>query len=246
MSAPTTHRTALVTGASGGIGTAVVERLAADGFAVAVHYAGNRERAEEVADLARRHDVPTLVVGADVADESAVAAMFDEVERTLGGVDVLVHTAGVMRLAPLAELDLDDLDAMHRTNVRGTFVVAREAARRVRDGGAIITFSSSVVRLALPTYAAYAATKGAVDAVTMVLAKELRGRDITVNAVAPGPTATPLFLEGKPQEAVDGLAAMAPLERLGRPEDIAETVAHLAGPARWVNGQVIYVNGGIA
>lgn len=242
----TTHRTALVTGASGGIGTAVVERLAADGFAVAVHYAGNRERAEEVADLARRHDVPTLVVGADVADEDAVAAMFDEVEGTLGGLDVLVHTAGVMRLAPLAELDLDDLDAMHRTNVRGTFVVAREAARRVRRGGAIITFSSSVVRLALPTYAAYAATKGAVDAVTMVLAKELRGRDVTVNAVAPGPTATPLFLEGKPQEVVDDLASRAPLERLGRPEDIAETVAHLAGPARWINGQVIHANGGIA
>ncbi|MBS2939815.1 SDR family oxidoreductase [Nocardioides sp. J2M5] len=239
-------RTALVTGASGGIGTAIVERLAADGFGLAIHYAGNRDRAEQVADLARRHDVPTVVVGADVADEAAVAAMFDEVEEALGGLDVLVHTAGVMKLSPLADLDLDELDAMHRTNVRGTFVVNREAARRVRRGGAIVNFSSSVVRLALPTYAAYAATKGAVDAMTMILAKELRGRDVTVNAVAPGPTATPLFLEGKPQEAVDSLAAMAPLERLGRPEDIAETVAHLAGPARWTNGQVLYVNGGIA
>lgn len=239
-------RIALVTGASGGIGTSIVERLAADGFGLAVHYAGNRDSAEKVAESARSHGVRAMVVGADVGDEAAVTAMYDEVEQTLGGIDVLVNTAGVMRLAPLAELDLEEFDAMHRTNVRGTFVVVREAARRMRSGGAIINFSSTVVRLALPTYSAYAATKGAIDAMTMILAKELRGRDITVNAVAPGPTATPLFLDGKPQEAIDNLAAMPPLERLGRPEDIAETVAHLAGPARWINGQILYANGGIA
>lgn len=159
---------------------------------------------------------------------------------------MLVHSAGIMLLSPLAELDLDDFDRMHRTNVRGTFVVAREAARRLRGGGAVINFSSTVVKLSLPTYTAYAATKGAVDAMTMILARELRGRDITVNAVAPGPSATPLFLDGKPQEAVDELAAKPPLERLGEPADIAEAVAFLAGPARWINGQVVYVNGGIA
>jgi 3-oxoacyl-[acyl-carrier protein] reductase len=249
MTVSDTHqdaRVALVTGGSGGIGSAVVQRLAADGFAIAVHYAGSRDKADDVARTARDAGAATIVVGADVADENAVAAMFDEVERELGGIDVLVHSAGIMLLTPLAELELDDFDRMHRTNVRGTFVVAREAVRRVRDGGAIITFSSTVVKLALPTYAAYAATKGAVDAMTMVLAKELRGRDITVNAVAPGPTATPLFLDGKPPEVIDDLAAMPALGRLGEPADIAEAVAYLAGPARWVNGQVLYVNGGLA
>ena len=239
-------RVALVTGGSGGIGGAVVERLAAAGFAVAVHYSGSRTKADDVAAAARRAGATAIVVGADVADEDAVAAMFDEVERQLGGVDVLVHTAGIMLLSPLADLDLDDFDRMHRTNVRGTFVVNREAVRRLRDGGAIVNVSSTVVKLALPTYAAYAPTTGAVHALTMILAKELRGRHITANAVAPGPTATPLFLDGKPQEAIDKLASMPPLERLGTPADIAETVAHLAGPARWINGQVLYVNGGIA
>jgi 3-oxoacyl-[acyl-carrier protein] reductase len=156
-----------------------------------------------------------------------------------------VNTAGIMGLSPLADLDLAVLDRMHRINIRGTFVVAREAARRVRTGGAIINFSTSMVKIALPGYGAYAASKGAVDALTLILAKEMRGRDITVNAVAPGPTATALFLDGKDQDSIDRLARMAPLERLGVPTDIAEVVAFLAGPARWVNGQVLYANGGI-
>jgi 3-oxoacyl-[acyl-carrier protein] reductase len=171
--------------------------------------------------------------------------LFDEVESTFGGVDVVVNAAGVMRLAPVADFDLAVLDSMHRTNIRGTFVVAQEAARRVRSGGAIITFSSSVNKLALPTYAAYAASKGAVDSITRVLANELRGRDITVNAVAPGPTATALFLDGKDEQTIERMAKMNPLERLGTPEDIAEVVSFLAGPGRWVNGQVLYANGGM-
>ncbi|MFF7987370.1 SDR family oxidoreductase [Streptomyces sp. NPDC007901] len=239
-------RVALVTGASGGIGRAVAERLAADGTAVGVHYAGNVEAAHEVVAAIERAGGRAVAVRGDVADETAMADAFDMVEKKFDGIDVVVHTAGVMSLGPVAEFGLDDFDRMLRTNVRGTFVVAQQAARRLRAGGAIITFSSSVTRLAAPGYAAYAAGKGAVEAMTLVLARELRGRDITVNAVAPGPTATPLFLDGKDEETVRRLAAQAPLERLGTPADIAETVAFLAGPGRWVNGQVLYTNGGIA
>jgi 3-oxoacyl-[acyl-carrier protein] reductase len=238
-------RVAIVTGGTGGIGRVVSERLAADGMHVVVHYAGNPARAAEVVDGITASGGSAITAPGDVADEAAMSALFDTVERTFGGVDVVVNTAGIMLLSPLAEFDLDDLDRMHRTNIRGTFVVAQQAARRVRPGGAIINFSSSVVKLAFPGYTAYAATKGAVDAMTLILAKELRGRDITVNAVAPGPTATPLFLDGKDEDTVDRLAAMSPLERLGTPDDVAEAVSFLAGPARWVNGQIIYANGGV-
>jgi 3-oxoacyl-[acyl-carrier protein] reductase len=240
-----TDRIAIVTGASGGIGHAVAVRLAQAGMSVAVHYAGNRDRAGAVADEIVAAGGRAMVVAADVADEAQVAALFDQVEAEFGGVDVVVNTAGIMLLSPLTELNLDDFDRMHRTNVRGTFVVSQQAARRMREGGAIVNFSSSVTKLALPAYTAYAATKGAVDAMTLILAKEMRGRDVTVNAVAPGPTATPLFLDGKPQQAIDTLRNMSPLERLGEPNDIAEAVAFLAGPARWINGQIIYANGGV-
>jgi 3-oxoacyl-[acyl-carrier protein] reductase len=243
-STTSTPRVAIVTGGSGGIGRVVAERLAADGMSVLVHYAGNPGRAKEAVDAILAAGGTASSAQADVADENEVAALFDEAERRYGGVDVVVHTAGIMVVSPLAELDLDDLDRMHRTNIRGTFVVDQQAARRVRAGGAIINFSTSVTKLAFPGYTAYAASKGAVDAMTLILARELRGRDITVNAVAPGPTATPLYLEGKEQSVIDHMAQMTPLERLGMPADIAEAVAFLAGPARWVNAQVLYANGG--
>ncbi|MCM2429931.1 SDR family oxidoreductase [Streptomyces sp. RKAG337] len=250
MSAQTTtskssSRVAIVTGGSRGIGRESAERLAADGFAVVVNYAGNQTEADATVSAITAAGGRAVAFRADVADEVSVSALFDIAERTFGGIDVVVHAAGVMTLAPLVDTDLDAMDRMHRTNIRGTFVVDQQAARRLRGGGAIINFSSSVVGLAIPGYTAYAATKGAVEAMTLILARELRGRDITVNAVAPGPTATALFLDGKDEETVAKMAAQAPLGRLGTPQDIAEVVSFLAGPARWVNGQVVRANGGI-
>lgn len=240
-------RVALVAGGSGGIGGAVVRRLAADGMAVVVHYAGSAGRAELLAEQITATGGTAVALPADVADADRMAELFDTVERRFGGIDVVVNTAGVMLLSPLVELSLDDFDLMHRVNVRGAFVISQLAARRLRAGGALINFSTSVTRLRQPAYAAYAATKGAVEAMTLILARELRGRDVTVNAVAPGPTATPLFLEGKSDELVEQIAKAAPLERLGTPEDVAEAVSFLAGSGgRWINGQVLYTNGGIA
>lgn len=239
-------RSAIVTGASGGIGRAVALRLAADGLAVLAHYSGNRERAEETVRQIRAAGGRASSWAGDVADESAMDALFGAAEEAFGGVDVVVHTAGIMPLAPLAELDLDVFDQVQRTNVRGTAVVAQQAARRVRPGGAVVLFSTSITRLQSPGYAAYAMSKGAVEALTLILARELRGRDVTVNTVAPGPTDTPLFREGKPAELIDTIAGLNPMGRLGTPEDIADVVAALAGPARWINGQVLYANGGAA
>ncbi|POX64361.1 3-ketoacyl-ACP reductase [Streptomyces sp. Ru62] len=241
----TNTRVALVTGGTGGIGLAVTNRLAQDGYAVAVHYVGNKAKADEAVAAIKAQGGKAIAVSGDVADEEAMAAAFDATEAEFGGLDVVVNTAGIMLLSPIATLNLDDLDRMHRTNIRGTFVVSQQAARRLRAGGALINVSSSLTRLQFPTYGAYAASKGAVEAMTLVLAREMRGKDITVNAVSPGPTATPLFLEGKDQAALDNLAKAAPLERLGTPDDIAEAIVFLAGPARWINGQTIYANGGI-
>ncbi|MCX5335507.1 SDR family oxidoreductase [Streptomyces sp. NBC_00140] len=242
----TQQRVAIVTGGSRGIGRQVAQQLAADGFAVLVGYAGNKDAADEVVRGIEATGGSAVAARADVGDETEVAALFDLAEETYGGVDAVVHAAGRMLLAPVAELDLDELDTLYRTNIRGTFAVGQQAARRLRPGGALVNFSSSVVGLAFPTYGAYAASKGAVEALTLVLARELRGRDVTVNVVAPGPTATDLFLDGKDEETVARLAAQPPLERLGTPQDIASVVSFLVGPGgHWVNGQVLRANGGI-
>ncbi|MFJ8503866.1 SDR family oxidoreductase [Streptomyces avermitilis] len=239
-------RVAIVTGGSRGIGREVAQRLAGDGLAVVVGYAGNEEAADDVVRTIEAAGGRALAARADVAEKDDVTALFELAENRYGGIDVVVHAAGRMALAPIAELDLDELDALHRTNIRGTFVVAQQAARRLRPGGALVNFSTSVLGLAFPGYGAYAASKGAVEALTLILAREMRGRDVSVNAVAPGPTATDLFLDGKDEETIGRLAAQAPLERLGTPRDIASVVAFLASPAgHWVNGQVVRANGGV-
>lgn len=243
---PLAKRTAIVTGASRGIGASVAERLAADGFNVVINYAGQSQEAEASATAIIKAGGEARAIQADVSDPAAVREMFNIAEKTYGGIDVLVNNAGIMQLSSIADSDDTLFDRHIAINLKGVFNGMREAARRMRSGGRIITFSSSVVGLYQPTYGVYAATKGGIEALTHVLANEMRGRNITVNAVAPGPTGTDLFLRGKPPELVERLSKLAPLERLGRPTDIAAVVAFLVGPdGAWINGQVLRANGGI-
>jgi 3-oxoacyl-[acyl-carrier protein] reductase len=239
-------KVAIVTGASRGIGSAIAKRLAGDGFAVVVNYAAGSAEAETLVKQIEEAGGKAISVQADVSDARAVERMFDAAESAYGRIDLLVNNAGIMKLAALAESDDTLFDRQVAINLKGPFNTLRQAAKRLRNGGRIINLSSSVVGLYQPSYAVYAATKAGVEAMTHVLAKELRGRNITVNAVAPGPTATALFLDGKPQQVIEHLTKLAPLERLGKPEDIANTVAFLAGPdGAWINGQVLRANGGI-
>jgi 3-oxoacyl-[acyl-carrier protein] reductase len=240
-------KTAIVTGASRGIGAAIAERLARDGFAVVVNYAGNTAAAEETKSRIEAAGGRAALAKGDVADPKAVKEMFDIAETEFGGVDVLVNNAGVLTYMPLKDATDELFDRHFSVNVKGTFNALREAAARMREGGRIVNFSTSLVVLRLENSAIYTATKAAVEAMTAIFAKELRGRNITVNAVAPGPTATALFFEGKSQEQIDRFAKMSPMERLGTPEDIAAAVSFLAGPdAAWINGQTLRANGGIA
>jgi 3-oxoacyl-[acyl-carrier protein] reductase len=240
-----TQRVAIVTGAARGIGAATARRLAADGFAVAINYAGSAHEANALASEITKAGGRAIAVKADVSDSAAVTGLFDAVRAAYGGVDVLVNNAGLMKLAPIAKSDDALFDSQVAVNLKGTFNTLREAARTLRDGGRIINLSSSMVRIRQPEYGVYAATKAGVEAMTHILSRELRGRNITVNAIAPGPTATKLFLDGKRQEVIDAFAKLAPLERLGTPEDIAGAIAFLAGPdGAWINGQVLRANGG--
>ena len=245
--ADNSNKVAIVTGASRGIGAAVAERLAADGFTVVINYSGDAKSAEALAPQDRsRAAAGRCRAKADVSDPRAVRGMFDAAEAAFGGVDVLVNNAGIMKLAKIADSDDALFDQQIAINLKGSFNAMREAAKRLRDGGRIINFSTSVVGTKLETYGVYAATKAAVETMTAILSKELRGRSITVNAVAPGPTATDLFLDGKSPELIERIAKMNPLERLGTPEDIASRVAFLVGPdGAWINGQMLRANGGM-
>lgn len=242
------HQVAIVTGASRGIGAAIALQLAGDGYAVVVNYSGNANEAEKVVEQITRVHGRAIAVKADVADQAAVERMFEQAIASFGRVDVLVNNAGIMpsSMPTLAATDEATYDRLFAVNVKGSYNTMRAAARRMQDGGRIVNFSTSVIGLALPGYAIYAATKAAIETMTNIVAKEMRGRGITVNAIAPGPTATDLFLTGKTPEMVERLAKAAPLERLGTPDDIARAVGFLVSPAGgWINGQTLRANGGL-
>jgi len=239
---------AIVTGASRGIGAAIAARLAQEGRPVVVNYCGSAAKAAELVAEITGKGGRAVAVKADVTVPQQAESLFDAAEKQFGEVGVLVNNAGLMQpgMVPLAQTDDELFDRIVAVNFRGVFNMLRLAAGRMREGGRIINLSTSVNRLALPGYAVYAATKSAVESMTAIFSKELRGREITVNAVAPGPTATDLFFEGKTEGQVEAMAKLPPLERLASPEDIAAVVAFLAGPdGSWINGQTIRANGGM-
>ena len=241
------RKVTLVTGGSGGIGRFVSLRLAKDGFSVVLNYAGNAEKAVQVANEIKSADGQTVIIQADVSNEADVERMFKQIIDTFGRIDVVVHTAGIMPVMTIAETDLAVFDRVISTNLRGTLIVFKHSAKHVSEGGRIMAFSSSVIAKSFPTYGPYIASKAGVEGLVHVLTNELRGRNITVNAVAPGPIPTELFLKGKSEERIEEFRKMSPLERLGQPEDIAGVVSFLAGPdGGWVNGQVVRANGGFA
>jgi 3-oxoacyl-[acyl-carrier protein] reductase len=243
----TAAKSAIVTGASGGIGRAVALRLAQDGFSVAANYAGNGAKAEEAVAAIKASGGRAIAVRANVADAKDVEGLFKEALNAFGRIDVVVNCAGIMPLTPIADGDTEVFDKVIAANLRGTFLVLSQAARHVSSGGRIIAFSSSVIAMSFPTYGLYIASKAGVEGLVRVLANELRGRNITVNAVAPGPVATDLFLKGKSDAQIEHLSKIPPLERLGKPEDIANVVSFLAGTdGSWINGQVLRANGGFA
>lgn len=243
-----TKKVAIVTGSSRGIGATIAKRLAFDGFAVVINYAGSRDKAEEVVNEIQSEGGDAIAVQADVSSPQDVESLFNAAEHEYGGVDILVNNAGIQtpKAINIGDTDDDLYDKVFNINTRGTFLALRQAARRLRNGGHIVNFSTSAVGLAMPGYAVYAGSKAAVEIFTNIMAKELRGRNITVNAVAPGPTATDLFYQGKSEELIGKFAQQAPLERLGQPDDIASVVAFLVSPeGSWVNGQTLRANGGI-
>ncbi|WP_076417668.1 SDR family oxidoreductase [Colwellia sp. UCD-KL20] len=237
---------AIVTGSSKGIGAAVAKQLAKDGFSVVINFASNEKNALDVVGEIKALGGKAVAIQCDVSKPYEVTRLFDRTEAMLGIPTVLVNSAGIMQLATVAETSDELFDKVVAVNFKGTFNTLREAAKRMKNGGRIINFSTSVIGINLPTYSIYAATKAAVETMTAILSKEMRGRAITVNTVAPGPTATKLFLDGKSDEQIEKLSKMNPLERLAEPDDIASTVSFLVSKkGEWINGQTLRVNGGM-
>ncbi|MBD2436009.1 SDR family oxidoreductase [Nostoc sp. FACHB-110] len=242
-----TGKVAIVTGASRGIGRAIALTLASKGASVVVNYAGNATKAQEVVAEIENLGVQAISLQADVSNISDIQHLFQKTIAHFGKVDILVNNAGTIVYKPITEITEADFDKIFAVNVKGTYFACQQAAQHLATGGRIINFSSSTTAMMLPTYSAYAATKGAVEQLTRVLAKELGNKEITVNAISPGPTDTELFREGKSQEQINRLAQMSAFNKLGDVQDIADVVAFLASDeARWITGQNIRVNGGAA
>lgn len=240
-------KVAIVTGSSRGIGKDIAARLAADGFAVVVNYLNNASEADRVVSEITAKGGEALVLGADVSDPAQVDRLFAQTLERFGAVHVVVQNSGIMPLSPIGRGDVDTFDKIIKVNLRGSFLVLAQAAQHISSGGRIIALSSSVLTRGFPTYGPYVASKAGVEGLVHVLANELRGRNVTVNAVAPGPVATDLFLKDKTEEQVAGFAKASPLERLGQPSDIAGVVSFLAGPdGGWINSQVLLANGGFS
>lgn len=239
------HKTAIVTGASSGIGSGIAKQLAADGYAVIVNYAGNRDSADAVVREIVVAGGEAKAVQADVTNAEQVATLFSEAEGAFGPIGVIVNNAGVAVRTPLGEFDEADFDRVIATNLKGVFLVLREAARRLPDNGRIINVSASFQGAPIVGYGPYAASKMAIEKMTEVAAKEFGSRNITVNSIRPGPTNTKLFMTGKSPELVKVFADQAALGRIGEPEDIGRVVSFLAGEqGSWVTGQSFGVNGG--
>lgn len=240
------QKTAIVTGASKGIGAAIALRLAQDGHAILANFSSDEAGANQIVEAIKKAGGIAMAAQGDVADPSRMANLFDVAEQEFGAVRVLVNNAGIMRGGLIGKVTDADFDAQCAINIGGVFRGMRQASDRLTDGGAIVSLSSSVVGLYQPAYGVYAATKAAVEAMTHVLAKELGPRGITVNAVAPGPVETELFMEGKPDALVENIKSLNPFGRLGTPREIAAAVSFLAGPdGRWINGQTLRANGGV-
>lgn len=237
---------ALVTGASRGIGRAIAQRLSRDGAAVIVNYAGSKTEADETVTAIEKAGGRSLAVQADVSKAKDVERLFDTTVDHFGKLDILVNNAGIILYKLIVDVSEEEFDRILAVNVKGTFLACQQAAKRMADGGRIVNFSSSLTAMMLPNYGAYVATKGAVEQLTRVLAKELGSRKITVNVVSPGPTDTELFSEGKTEQEKQRMGQMAALARLGQPQDIADVVALLVSDdAHWITGQNLRANGGI-
>ena len=240
-------KVALVTGASRGIGRSIALRLAEDGAAIAVNYAGNVEKAQEVVSKITQAGGKAIAIPADVSQVSELQRLFNQTFESFGRLDILVNNAGTNFYKPIAQFTEAEFDQMFNLNVKATFFACQQAAQRLADGGRIINISSSTTQMMMPTASAYTASKAAVNQLTRIVAKELGARGITVNAVSPGPTNTDLFNDGKSEAQLHQIAQMTALGGIGKVEDIADVVAFLASEeARWITGQNIFVNGGMA